>query len=397
MATEFDPPSENAVLKERIIHRIEAEGGISFREFMAMALYEPGLGYYCARRQKMGREGDYLTSPEAGPLFGAMLGRQMRAMWEALGRPDAFEAIEAGAGTGALCLDVLRWARRTAPDFATALTYTIVEASPTLRERQEETLETAGLASCVRWVDAVPMGAQGCIFSNELLDSMPVHRIAVCGGQLREVFVTWDGASFQEELREPSTPEIEDYFRRLGLRPAEGCLAEVNLEAEAWTRRAAAALGRGFLLTIDYGYEAQDLYAPWRASGTLMCFYRHNPSTDPYVRLGRQDITAHVDFTTIRRAAEEAGLRTLGFLTQSEYLLNLGIQQALAPPGEGDASLEDHFARRRQALELIDPAGLGRLKVLVQYKGPGKPRLLGVWPPDTGDARMTAPGDDPPV
>jgi SAM-dependent MidA family methyltransferase len=381
MAAEFEPPSENAVLKERIIQRIQAENGIPFREFMAMALYEPALGYYCARREKIGRQGDYLTSPEVGPLYGAMLGRQLFHMWVAMDRPGRFQAVEAGAGTGALCLDILRWARRAAPEFAAAITYTIVEASPALQERQKETLESAGLAACVRWQESLPQVAAGCIFSNELLDSMPVHRVAVQRGRLYEVFVTWDGSGFREELREPSTPAIEAYFQELGLRPQEGCRAEVNLDAVRWVRQAATALRRGFLLTIDYGYEAPELYASWREGGTLMCFYRHNPSTDPYVRLGRQDITAHVDFTSVRRAGEEAGLTTLGILTQCELLMNLGIQEAMLPPGEGEAGLEDYYARRRQALELIDPAGLGRIKVLVQCRGLGRPRLPGVWPP----------------
>ncbi len=391
MAAEFEPPGENAVLKERIIQRIRAEDGIPFREFMAMALYEPGLGYYCARREKMGRQGDYLTSPEVGPLFGAMLGRQLLGMWTALDRPARFQAVEAGAGTGALCLDILRWARRAAPGFADALTYTIVEASPALRERQKETLETAGLGPYVRWQDSVPSDVDGCIFSNELLDSMPVHRVAARGGRLYEIFVTWDGSSFQEELREPSTPEIEAYFQGLGLRPQDGCCVEVNLDAVRWVRQAAAALRRGFLLTMDYGYVAPELYAPWRKSGTLMCFYRHNPSTDPYVRLGRQDITAHVDFTSIRRAGEEAGLSTLGLLTQCEFLLHLGIREAMAPPGEDDAGLEGYYARRRQALELIDPAGLGRIKVLIQYRGLEEARVIGLWPPRARTATMGTP------
>ncbi len=392
MSVEFEPAVENAVLKERIIQRIGDEGGIPFREFMAMALYEPGLGYYCARREKMGRQGDYLTSPEVGPLFGAMLGRQLLAMWTALDRPAHFQVVEAGAGTGALCLDILRWTRRAAPDFSTALTYTIVEASPALRERQEETLLSAGLASSVQWRDSLPQTVNGCIFSNELLDAMPVHRVAVQDARLYEVFVTWDGAAFREELREPSTPEIEDYFERLGVRLPDGCRAEVNLEAVRWVRQAAEALSQGFLLTIDYGHEAPELYAPWRKDGTLMCFYRHNPSTDPYVRLGRQDITAHVDFTSIRRAGEEGGLSTLGLLTQCEFLLDLGIREAMAPPGEGDAGLEDYYARRRQALELIDPAGLGRIKVLIQYKGLDERRALRLWPPRATGARMGTPG-----
>ncbi len=376
---EFESTTENAALKEAIVARIESEGGIAFREFMAMALYHPGLGYYCSPREKMGRTGDYVTSPEAGSVFGAMAGRQLREMWEAMDRPAAFETVEAGAGTGALCRDVLRWARRTAPGFHSALSYTIVEASAALAGRQSEVIESEGLTDKVRWAENLPAGVEGCILSNELLDAMPVHRVAVEGGRLREVFVGWDGTRLVEESREPSTPEIEAYFERLGLRPGEGCRAEVNLEAVRWMRGAAKALRHGFLLMFDYGYEADELFAPWRTDGTLLCFYRHNPSNDPYARIGRQDMTAHVDFTSVRRAGEEAGLATLGIVSQSEFLVNLGIGEAMAAPGEGEpAGIEDYYARRRQVLELIDTAGLGRIRVLVQAKGVGDVRLRGL-------------------
>jgi SAM-dependent MidA family methyltransferase len=141
---EFESSTENEALKEAILARIQEQGRITFREFMALALYHPQLGYYCSPREKMGRSGDYLTSPEVSPLFGALVGRQLRQMWDALGSPSAFQVVEAGAGTGALCRDLLRWARRTAPDFFRALEYTIVEASPALVERQRANLAGDG-------------------------------------------------------------------------------------------------------------------------------------------------------------------------------------------------------------------------------------------------------------
>jgi SAM-dependent MidA family methyltransferase len=143
-------------------------------------------------------------------------------------------------------------------------------------------------------------------------------------------------------------------------------------------RRAGHALRRGFVLAFDYGFEARDLYAPWRTDGTLLCFYRHNPSVDPYARLGRQDITSHVDFTTLRQAADEVGLQTLALVSQSEFLTNLGIGEALAPPGEGDVNLEEFYARRRAVSELVDPTALGRIRVLVMTKGVERPRLTGL-------------------
>jgi SAM-dependent MidA family methyltransferase len=373
--SEFESETENAALKQRIVDRIQREGLISFRDFMAMCLYEPSLGYYIGERVILGREGDYLTSPEVSPVFGAMLGRQLREMWEALGRPSPFDLVEAGAGSGALARDILAWAQRAAPGLFDAARYTIVEISEPLRVRQRNRLEAEGLAGKVRWSDSIPAGVIGCVFSNELLDAMPVHRVVVEGGVVREVFVTWDRRRFTEELRDAPT-EVIAYFDAIGVQPAEGARAEVNLAALDWMREAAQYLERGFLLTIDYGYEAAELYAPWRTDGTLLCFYRHNPSADPYARIGRQDMTSHIDLTSVRSAGEESGLTTLGVVTQSQFLANLGIGEAMQAPEGGD--LEEYFARRRAVTELLDPGGLGRIRVLIQAKGMGGVRLTGL-------------------
>lgn len=375
---EFESASENETLKEAIIARIEREGRVTFRDYMEMALYAPHIGYYTSRREKIGRSGDYVTSPEVSPIFGAMVGRQLREMWDALGQPAAFEVLEAGAGTAALCRDIIRWARRAAPAFHDALRCTIVEASDAPAERQRETIDSEGLSDKVQWQDELPREIEGCILSNELLDAMPVHRVAVEGGGLREVYVTWDGGSFREELDALSTPAITAYFDRLGLLPGPGCQAEVNLAAFDWMRGAAAALHRGFVVTFDYGYEAADLYAPWRRHGTFLCFHHHNPGDDPYARIGRQDMTSHVDFTSIRRAGEEAGLRTLGLVPQSEFLMNLGLPDALPAIGEGETNLEEYYIRRRAVVELVDPAALGRIKVLVQARDVGDVEITGL-------------------
>jgi SAM-dependent MidA family methyltransferase len=304
-----------------------------------------------------------------------MLGRQFREMWDSLDRPSPFDLVEVGAGNGALARDILSWARRTAPVMFEAARYTIVEISEPLVARQRSRLDAEGLTEAVSWSPDLPSAVTGVIFSNELLDAMPIHRVAVESGRLREVYVTHDGTDFGEKLRDPS-PEIVAYFEHLGLLPGEGCRAEVNLEAPAWVRAAAKSLDRGYLQTIDYGYEAEELYAPWRTDGTLLCFYRHNPSTDPYARIGRQDMTTHVDFTTLRRAGEEPGLRTLGLVTQSEFLAKLGIGEAMRPPESGE--MEEYFARRRAVTELLDPGGLGRIRVLIQAKGVGDLRLTGL-------------------
>ena len=375
--SEFESATENTALKRLIVERIESEGGISFAEFMRMALYHPGLGYYSGGREAIGREGDYLTSPEVSSLFGAMIGRQLREMWEAMGSPPEFHIVEAGAGTGALARDILAWTSRAAREFLAAVRYTIVEHNEEATARQRRLLSAEGLAEHAAWTNELPASIEGCILSNELLDAMPVHRVRVEGGRLREIYVTWDGERFTEELRDPSA-DITQYFESLGLLPGEGCVAEVNLEALRWMSEAGEALARGFVLTFDYGYEADELYAPWRKEGTLLGFYRHNPSSDPYARIGRQDLTSHVDFTSVRRAGEEAGLTTVGIVTQSEFLASLGISEALEPPSGEAPDMEEYFARRRAVTELVDPGGLGRIRVLVQAKGVPTESLKGL-------------------
>lgn len=377
-ADDFESATENTLLRQAILRRIDETGGITFREFMELALYHPVHGYYVTR-QPMGRRGDYVTSPEVHPLFGALVGRQLRELWETMGRPARFDVVEFGPGAGLLARDVLRWATASAPPFAAAIRYRLVEISETLIERQRRTLAPLGLPEgVVSWADRTLDGVEGCILSNEFLDALPVHRVTVRDGWLLEVWVIRVGDGFAETLRTPSTPELEAYFDRLGLRPGEGCEAEVNLAAVRWMRSVARALRRGFVLTFDYGYPAGELYAPWRRQGTLLCFYRHNPSTDPYARIGRQDITASVDFTTLMRTGEEEGLTTLAFTTQARFLSALGIGAAVERVQREDPSaLEEYYARRRAVTELLDPAGLGRICVLVQSRGMGTPRLTG--------------------
>jgi len=378
---EFESTTENPLLVAEIRARLEREGRITFRDFMEMALYHPQHGYYRSPREKMGRAGDYLTSPEVHPLFGHMVGRQLAEMWGAMGSPAPFDVLEMGAGNGLLARDVLLWARRVEPAFFEALAYRIIETSPALAERQRHTLEALGLPEGkVAWESGeTPVASvSGCVLSNELIDSFPVHRVAVEGDALREVYVVWRDDRFEDELGPPSTPELAAYFERLRLLPGEGCRAEINLAALDWIRQAAAALARGFVLTFDYGHEAAELYAPWRRDGTLLCFYRHNPSSDPYARIGKQDMTAHVDFTSLVEAGRRHGLEPRGITSQARFLAALGIGEALARMPGSELSLEEYYSRRRAVTELLDSAGLGRIRVLVQAKGVQVCRLRGL-------------------
>jgi SAM-dependent MidA family methyltransferase len=375
----FTSLTENEALKEAVIARIQRRGPITFRDFMEVALYHPQLGYYCSPREKMGHQGDYLTSPEVSPLFGDLVACQIEEMWEILGRPTPFFLMEMGAGSGALAQDLLAWARHHAPSLWQALSYHIVEVSPELTRQQAQRFQAIDPALAkVSWSTSPPSAIEGCILSNELVDSFPVHRVTVRSGRLLEVYVGCDGTRFREELKPPSTPALERYFRRLGLWPGEGCYAEVNLQAPAWLAQVAQALRRGFLHTFDYGYEATELYAPWRQEGTLLCFYRHNPSSNPYARLGRQDMTSHVDLTTLKLTASKNGLELVGIITQAQFLSNLGIAQALPASDEGHLDLEEYCARRRAIVELTDAAGLGRIKVMIHSKGVSPCHLSGL-------------------
>jgi SAM-dependent MidA family methyltransferase len=291
-----------------------------------------------------------------------------------MGKPETFDVVEQGAGSGRLASAVLRWAQRREPAFARAMRYRIVEISSSLRAQQQETL--AG-AEDVEWLDELPDGIEGCVLSNELLDSFPVHRIVQEHGQLQELYVSWEDGRFVELRGAPSTERIEQYFAQLGIASGEGCVAEVNLHAVDWMQSVAERLRRGFVLTFDYGYEASELYAPWRRDGTLLCFYRHNASTDPYVRAGKQDMTSHVDFTTLARTGREHGLNVAGCTTQSRFLANMGIGEGVDAAKESPEALEEYYARRRAVQELIDPAGLGRIRVLAQGKGVEAAELQG--------------------
>jgi SAM-dependent MidA family methyltransferase len=367
--------SENSVLHRKIGDEIDRCGRITFRRFMELALYDSEEGYYF-RRAPIGTRGDYLTSPELHPLFGALLKRQFQQMWELLDRPAEFTVIEMGAGTASFARGLLSAGGDQA--FDEALRYVIVEHAPMSRELQRRKL--GSLASTVTWLpalDALDGPVTGCLFSNELPDSFPVHRVTVEHGSLRELFVGMDGESFVDVAGGPSTPALARYFADAGVMPAEGCDAEVNLASLEWMRSVGRALQRGFVLTLDYGYPARLLYAPWRRRGTLLSFHRHTAGDDPYVHVGEQDLTTHVDFSSLARVGAEVGLSPLGFTSQQRFLAALGIQEALAGGPAAFAVLEEYLARRRAVEQLLNPEGLGRIRVLAQGKGVRDVELTG--------------------
>ena len=353
-----------------IRRRIAACGSMTFAEFMEIALYHPHGGYY-ASGERIGGDGDFYTSPSAHPAFGALLAAQLFQMWDLLGRPAPFYVAEPGAGNGLLCSDILSAAAGLPAGFARSLRYVCLD-------QRSQAGHERGLPGVSRLAShGLPLrGMVGCILSNELLDAMPVHQITIEQGSLREVYVTLDGGEFAMLTGEPSTPLLGQRLASLGVELAEGQTAEVNLALDGWAQAASQSLARGFVLTIDYGRPADELYSPSdRFRGTLTTYHRHLQTDRPLELIGQQDMSAQVDFTTVERAGTRAGLDFLGYASQSAFLSYLGLGQL--EQRQIDAPLRKAQASRAGMRELAKPGGLGDFKVMAQGKNTGKPELWG--------------------
>jgi len=364
-------------LVQKLIARIEREGPITFADFMESALYDPEFGYYNLEA-RIGAGGDYWTSPEIHTIFARTIARQLAQVAGAIAPTGPFSVIEMGAGKGTFAEHILKTFQREQPALLKRLEYVIVERSAGMAQRQQDHLgpfRRAGMS--IRWLPdlaALSSGSvTGVIFSNELVDAFPVHRVVQRPLGLREIFVGWSASQgFTEIEAPPLAPALQQYFSRLGIRLEEGQRAEVNLEALRWMRQVAACLRRGIVLTIDYGHTATDLYAPLRKGGTLLCYYRQTVSDSPYIRIGQQDMTAHVNFTSLALIGQESGLAVTGFTNQLHFLMGLGIEAAVeaVDPESNEAA----FMRR-----LFQPGGMGStFKVLIQHKDMPVPALDGL-------------------
>lgn len=339
---------------------------------MEMALYEPGLGYYASEKTEIGKAGDFYTSSHLHPAFGAMIGRQVEEMWEVMKRPTDFHVIEIGAGAGYMCKDILNYL--TKRDFFNLLTYVIVEHSPFMQHKQEKLLE--GFLHRVKWCSSLKEAGsiRGCILSNELLDAFPVHLIEM-EDELREVYVDADRGTLFEIKGDVSTGAIADYLNEFSIELPKGYRTEINLRIKDWLRSVDEVLSEGFILAIDYGYSAQDYYSDDRNRGTLLCYYKHQINEDPYKNIGEQDITAHVNFSSVKKWGEDIGLKTLGFCQQGVFLIALGIDEII---NELHESSPDYLFEVAKIKGLILPGTMGEThKVIVQYKGRGLPEPKG--------------------
>ena len=370
-------------LKTFILSQIEEKGPVPFSQFMEWCLYHPSYGYYASERTKIGKDGDYYTSPCVHPLFGHLIARQLIQMAGIMGG-EAFDVIEMGGGRGFLCQDILDWSKRNSPSFYGRLRYCLIETAPHFLREQKERLAIWKREGKVFWVpleafEEQRIQVEGCFLSNELVDAFPVHRIIFDHGKIRESHVSQQNGELVEQWGEPSDPRIEGYLQSMRVTLREGQKAEVNLKALVWMEKIESCLRRGFVLTIDYGYPTEELYAPYRGEGTLLCYHRHQTSDDPLERLGEQDITSHVNFTSLIRKGEEVGLHFTGLVPQYRFLIGLGLLQEVASLGE--VLSETEGLRLRLTLKhLIEPEiGMGEVfKVLIQHKGIENPQLDGL-------------------
>jgi SAM-dependent MidA family methyltransferase len=371
-------PDANPKLQRELRQEIEQRDGITFARFMEQALYHPDYGYYCAPRSRVGRQGDFFTSSSVHACFGRLIARQLEQMWHLLGG-GSFTIAEQGAGEGHLCLDILDGLAQDYPDCYAQVDYRIVEFGDAACARQRQLLADHVAAGRVDWCTLDELqGMEGCLLSNELVDAFPVHLVEKHADRLKEVFVVNRAEGFAEELREPSTQALSDYFAAAGIALGPGNRCEVSLAAGDWMRRVASILKRGFVLTIDYGYPDVELYAPWRHGGTLLCYRQHATSEDPYQRVGEQDITAHVDFTQLQRVGQEAGLEPLYFGYQYQFLLALGFLELLIAL-QGKVQDEAQALALRMTLKnlILPEGGMGEsFRVLVQGKDVAAAGLL---------------------
>ncbi|AGL01541.1 class I SAM-dependent methyltransferase [Desulfoscipio gibsoniae] len=363
-----------------IQQEIAGNGPITFARFMEQALYHPELGYYTSPGAKIGRAGDFYTAPTVNPLFGAMLARRIDQMWVASGRPEQWVVAEYGPGTGILARDIATALQNNHPDLYDVLTYYLIEISSALKKVQQEILWNSPADNdkfC--WIDRLAeIGpghiANGCVLANELVDAFPVHLVRQEGNDLQELYVGLCGddddcnssSVFSLVAGPLSTPELAEYFSMQNIRLENGQQAEVNLQARQWLAEVAGHLKHGYLITIDYGATSRELYAAHRFNGTLRCFYKHRLVDNPLVNVGGQDITAHVNFSTLITWGKQLGLQDIELATQPQFLLNMGILDILQK--QPDYTSNPEFNKITSAIkQLVLPGGMGDIfKVLVQ-------------------------------
>jgi len=379
-------------LTAEILTEIRTTGPITFARFMELCLYHPRHGYY-TRGIGGGGGRDYLTSSGTHRIYGELLARQAEEMWRRMDRPQRFTFAEFGPGEGLFACDFLRAASGLG-EFPRALEYLLIETSPVLRERQRRRLESAASGVRIEWLDEQSLHARagtlrGCLFANEVIDAFPVHRIVGSSTGPREIHVGERDGELSEALLPPSSDALTGFLTGSGIVLEEGQEVDLNLRAPDWITGAVGLLERGYLVVVDYGHEAKDLYHPARHRGTLLAYHRHRVSEDFLLRPGEQDLTSHVDFSSLSGAAHAAGASRLGLISQSHFLLALGALEQM-PELSGERCERDaagpspgEILKEREAIkELVLPDRMGgRFRVLILGVGDVRDDLEGLAPP----------------
>ena len=348
---------------------------ISFAEYQNIVLYNPDYGYYGSGNVDIGSKGDFFTSSSLGADFGHLLAVQLEELWNKLEKPKNFSIVEMGAGNGNLANDILGYWKETNHEILPNLNYIIIEKSlPLISQQQKRLNEFNDLNITWKdWADIPDSSIIGCCFSNELFDAFPVHRITVQGDQIQEIYLTIKDGQIQEIIDDPSTAEINDYFQLIGIEfnnqdYPQDYRTEINLAAINYLKTINCKLRQGYILTIDYGYPAPKYYHPQRSQGTLQCYYQHRRHNNPYLNLGYQDITTHIDFTALENLGIKQGWSSIGFTKQALWLMGLGLGDKLSELSSGKYNAMEVIKKRDALHQLINPMGLGGFGVLIQGK-----------------------------
>ena len=368
-------------LVAEIAGEIQEFGPLTFARFMELALYHPQYGYYMrapeGTGERIGWQGDYYTSSDVHSILGQALARQARQIDRLLGQPDPFTVVEMGPGKGLLAKHFLTACRTGSDSFRQRFRYILIDRSPAMRDIQRRNLsEWLDEPGMITWQDQLdtlaPTGITGLLFSNELLDAFPIHRIQMTSGGLREIHVDYQDGQFVDCLKPLSTAALAAYLEPLACDWPEGYRTEVNLQAVDWMKQVARCMNRGVVLTIDYGHTAHDFYRPERKTGTFLCYSGHSTNETPYRHVGTQDMTAHVDFSRVAAVGETHGLHVTGFTNQLSFLMGLGVDSMMA-------ELQPESPEFQAAIHLLKPNGMGgTFKMLVQHKGLDSPTLDGL-------------------
>lgn len=350
--------SEHSVnVIDEIRSRIKRKGKISFSEFMEVALYLPDYGYYCGNEKQPYRE-DYYTSPSVSPVFGACIAIQLRQMWLLLGKPKRFAVVEIGSGNGNLFRDITRFVSKVDPGFALSLKYYATDIN-----------------------DQVPNQITGCVISNELLDAFPVARFKVIENSIHQVFITLnDDENIVEVTEKLSTPQIIDYLNSLKKPLSAGHKGEFNVGIDDWMSKVAGILYKGFVMTIDYGGYKDEVYAKSNSKGTLQTYYKHTYGLSPYQKVGKQDLTAKVDFSRVIKAGYDHGICDIGLIKQADFLKSNGVNEM--ENQIRNVSIDNRDKRENlYALDILRSTDhLGGFKVLIQSKNQDVSSLEKLWP-----------------